>query len=64
MEPDTDFQMVHVQPNEPEQFENSVHQVSLSKVVTNLSEHFPQVEVIEAFTIFDPAGLLGQEVLA
>ena len=41
-----------------------MRQVFLSKVVTNLQERFPQVEVVEAFTIFDPAGLLGQEVLA
>ena len=64
MESDSDFQLVHVQTNEPEQFESSVRQVFLSKVVTNLQERFPQVEVVEAITIFDPAGLLGQEVLA
>ena len=63
VEPDSDFQLVHVQINEPEQFENSVREVFLSKVVTNLQERFPQVEIVEAFTVFDPAGLLGQEVL-
>lgn len=63
-ESDDDFQLVHVQTNEPEQFETFVRQAFLSKVITNLQEHFPQIEIIEAFTIFDPAGLLGQEVLA
>jgi hypothetical protein len=32
--------------------------------MTNLQERFPQVDLLESFTIFDPAGLLGQEVLA
>lgn len=60
-ESDDDFQLVHVQTNEPEQFETFVRQAFLSKVITNLRERFPQIEI---FTIFDPAGLLGQVVLA
>ena len=63
-EPDNDVQLVHVHTNEPEQFEISVRQAFLLKVITNLQERFLQIEVVEAFTIFDPSGLLGQEVLA
>ena len=55
---------MHIRCNEPEKFEVSVRQAFLSKVATNLQERFPQVELLESFTIFDPAGLLGQEVLA
>ena len=33
-------------------------------MITNLQERFPQIDIIEVFTVFDPAGLLGQEVLA
>ena len=50
---------MHIRCNEPEKCEVSVRQAFLSKIATNLQERFPQV-----FTIFDPAGLLGQEVLA
>ena len=58
------FELVHIRCNEPEQFEVSVRQAFLSNVTTNLQERFPQVDLLESFTIFDPAGLLGQEVLA
>ena len=60
----SEFELVHIRCNEPDQFEASVRQVFLSKVITNLQERFPRVDLLEAFTIFDPAGLLGQEVLA
>ena len=56
-----EFELVHIRCNEPEKFEVSVRQAFLA---TNLQERFPQVELLESFTIFDPAGLLGQEVLA
>ena len=56
---------MHVLTDEPEHFKASICQAFvLSKVITNLKVHFPQIDIIEAFTIFDPATSLGEEVLA
>ena len=64
-EPDSDeFELVHIQHNEPAQFEVLVCQAFIAKVITNLQERFPQVDLLESFTIFDPSGLLGQDFLA
>ena len=32
----------------------------LAQIITNLQERFPQLDTLEAFSILDPAGLLGQ----
>lgn len=56
--------LIQVRANEPERFESSTRQKFLSQVITNLEERFPQVDVLEAFSILDPAGLLGQEGVA
>ena len=45
--------------NEPERFESNIRQKFITKVVTNLEEQFPQVDTLEAFSVLDPAGLLG-----
>ena len=56
--------LIQVRANEPERFESGIRQKFITKVVTNLEERFPQVDTLEAFSILDPAGLLGQEGVA
>ena len=51
-------ELVCIQRNEPKKFGMSVRQEFLSKVIANLHDWFPQVDILEAFTVFDPAGLL------
>ena len=67
--PDTEFcdehptaegnKYVHVGTNEPANYEARVRQPFLSKLQTNLMERFPKSDVLEAFSVLDPAGLLG-----
>ena len=52
--------LVNIQANEPEKYEKSVHQTFLTEVITNLRDRFPQVKVLEAFSVFNPQGLLGR----
>ena len=59
-ENESQFELVKIQANEPEKYEKSVRQISLTEVIKNLCNHFPQVDVLEAFSVFDPQGLLGQ----
>lgn len=56
--------LIQVRANEPERFESGIRQKFLTQVITNLEERFPQVDTLEAFSILDPAGLLGQEGVA
>ena len=57
-------QLVQIRPNEPEKYEVSVHQKFLAEIKTNLHDQFPHVDRLEAFSIFDPVSLLGQEAIA
>ena len=61
---ESQFELVKIRANEPEKFEEAVRQTFLTEVIKNLHDRFPQVEVLEAFSIFDPQGLLGQDSLA
>ena len=59
-EGDCSAELVQIRANDPERFEVSVRQ----KFSTNLHDRFPQVDLLEAFSIFDPAGLLGGDAIA
>ena len=56
--------LFRVRDNEPEWFESSIHQKFLAQIITNLQEQLPQIDTLEAFSILDPAGLLGQVGMA
>ena len=36
----------------------------MTEVLKNLRDRFPQVQLLEAFSVFDPQGLLGQYSVA
>ena len=55
---------VTVRTNEPESYEVNVRQPFLTKLLTNLMERFPNCDVIEAFSVLDPAGLFGENEVA
>ena len=61
---ESEFMLVNIQANEPEKYEKSVRQTFLTEVITNLRDRFPQVKVLEAFSVFDPQGLLGENSIA
>ena len=63
-ERDSPAELVQIRANDPERFEVSVRQKFLAEISTNLRDRFPQVDLLEAFSIFDPAGLLGQDAIA
>ena len=42
----------------------NVRQPFLTKLLTNLMEQFFKCDVIEAFSVLDPAGLLGENEVA
>ena len=50
--------LVTIRAGEPENFEVNVRQKFLREIIKNIEERFPQVEILEAFSIFDPSGLL------
>ncbi len=54
--------VITVADREPEKYESDVRQQFLSKVITNLGDRFPKVNILEAFSVFDPSGLLGESV--
>ena len=56
--------LVHIKASEPSNYEARVRQKFLNALISNLQNRFPQVDVLEAFSILDPAGLLGQEVMS
>ena len=58
------YELVKIRTNEPERYETSVRQAFLREIIKNLGNRFLQVDVLEAFSIFDPQGLLGQEGIA
>lgn len=55
---------VTIRTNEPENYEVNVRQPFLTKLLTNLMERFPKCDVIEAFSVLDPVGLLGENEVA
>ena len=60
-ESETDGQddLVKIRLNEPEKYETYVRQKFLAEVIKNLQDRFPQIEVLEAFSIFDPKDCWG-----
>ena len=66
--PDTEFcdehptaqgnKYVTVGTNEPANYEAHVRQPFLTQLQTNLMERFPKIDVLEEFSVLDPAGLL------
>lgn len=52
--------VITISDKEPEKYERNVRQNFLSKVIDNLRDRFPKVNVLEAFSVFDPSGLLGE----
>ena len=61
---DCSSELVQIRPNEPERYKVSVSQQFLTEVINNLHDQFPQADLLEAFSIFDPAVLLGQDAIA
>ena len=45
---------------EPERYDDQIRQKFVEKVITNVKERFPQVGILEAFSILDPSGVLGE----
>ena len=45
---------------EPEKYEDQIRQKFVDKVITNVKERFPQVSLLEAFSVLDPSGMLGE----
>lgn len=45
---------------EPERYEDQIRQKFVEKVITNVKERFPQVSILEAFSILDPSGMLAE----
>ena len=45
---------------EPERYEDQIRQKFVEKVITNVKERFPQVSILEAFSILNPSGMLGE----
>ena len=56
---ESEFVLVNIQANEPEKYKKSVCQTFLTEVVMNLHDRFPQVKVLEAFSVFDPQATTG-----
>ena len=49
--------------NASQRFESHVRQKFLSHIIENIQERFPQAELLEAFSILDPQGLVGDDQL-
>ena len=45
---------------EPERYDDQTRQKFVEKVITNVTERFRQVGILEAFSILDPSGVLGR----
>ena len=58
---ETELPTITTTASEPQRFETQVRQKFLSQVIINLQERFPHTELLEAFSILDPEGLLGQQ---
>ena len=48
----------------PKNYEVNVCQPFLTKLLANLMERFPKRDVVEAFSVLDPSGLLGKNEVA
>lgn len=51
--------VIGITEGEPEKYERNVRLHFLNKVIDNLRNRFPKVDVLEAFSVFDPSSLLG-----
>ena len=55
---------VTIRLGEAQHFEDNVCQKFISELITNLEERFTQVQILEAFSIFDSSGLLPHKEIA
>ena len=52
--------IIMTRAGEPERYEDQITPKFVDKIITNVKECFPQVSILEAFSVLDPSGMFGE----